>query len=682
MMLAVLNVSAQEKEGIDYSQYYSPVIDSSAYAVLKDSVLTFYYGNKRRKHALVINSYKLLNTEDASKDGFLFDLNQRAPKWNNRASEIKKVVFHSSFKKYRPISCYEWFSGCFNLEEIKGMKENLNTENVVYMSAMFLGCIKLKSIDLSGFNTSQVKSMHSMFSCCNSVENLDLSNFKTDSLKNIAMMFDGCSMLKTINLTNFNTSNVTNMKRLFAGCSSLKTLDLINFKTSNVTNMKSLFAGCENLERIDLSGFDVSNCENMSFMFAGCGIKEIELSNFRFQDSKESNFMEGIFMDCKNLKSLDISHFKNVCYCKGMFFGCSNLKDIKLFEPRFDIEEYYTFGNFTGLFYGCSSLEELDLSMIKRVGCPLMSYMFANCYNLKTIYVDNDWNFHYADEMYCENFDGSLTIHVVENTMDTTNIFENCYNLVGGSGTKYSPENKNNFLMAQIDYGEEYRGYFTAKHTVQKVVQKTDVLIPANSKEITYFDDDKKELVRINKWGFVNQNGEWIIAPKYSSVRKFNDDGYARVYFNGQSKFIDKFGNSVEYQDNKSEIEHSYLNLKKTTELKIIRGNGKYGLVKDGIDTIVESRFDDILLRDFNYLPYARIRIANRYTSSFDKVGLIDNNGKILFEPRFNQIKFFKGVILAKEKYNGRWGIIDKRGNWIQKPKFVSIGNEYDWDYD
>ncbi len=860
----------QNHKPIDYSHLFSPVIDSLAYAVLKDSVLTFYYGGGRPEDAFEIKSYKPLYNDDLPNEDFIvdkYDLNVRTPKWNTRSNEIKRVVFDSTFKNFRPTSCYEWFSRCCNLTEIVGMKENLNTEDVVYMSAMFLGCIKLKNIDLSGFYTQKVKTMHSMFSCCESIESLDLSNFKTDSLKSTVFMFDNCTNLKYLNLNGFNTSNVK--------------------------NMGSMFYGCKSLETIDLSGFNIDNCENMSFMFAESGIKQIDLSGFQFKESKAHNFMEGLFMNCKNLKSLDISHFKNVGYGKGMFFGCSNLKDLKLFAPCFDDDDEYYFGDFTGLFYGCESLEELDLSVLKRVGCPLMSYMFANCFNLKTIFVDNDWNYHFATPVY---YDGSSSEQYACNTMETTDIFKNCYNLVGGCGTKYSPANKSNFLYAQIDYGDGSQGYFTKKTPISKSNHKSKVWIPAQSKEITYFDDVERKYVEISKWGFVNQNGEWIVTPKYDKVEKYNNDGYAKVFFNGQSKYIDKDGNYVDYEGKKDETGQHNWDSGNVKKFKVIQENGRYGYIKDETDTIVkpmfdyawnfdrygyaqikdngkfgfidtlgaivvepifdvvkeeywedclvvsvmidgkwcffnkkghyvfelnadevcsfdkygfarvkidgkwgfidtagkytiepiiellstsdnncylsvmidgkwgvvdstrrivvqpqfedvdcymlenfglapakingkwgyvnakgkwiikpkfdwaykfynsyttiklnerqgiinkkgkyylfpsEPAFDDIEERDFDHLPYARISKRNKY--NYDKIGLVDKKGNILIEPKFAKIKFFKGVILAKEAYNGKWGIIDKRGNWIQKPIFIEIGNEYDWYYD
>ncbi|MBO7598623.1 MAG: WG repeat-containing protein [Bacteroidales bacterium] len=145
------------------------------------------------------------------------------------------------------------------------------------------------------------------------------------------------------------------------------------------------------------------------------------------------------------------------------------------------------------------------------------------------------------------------------------------------------------------------------------------------------------------KWGYVNAKGKWIIKPKFDWASKFYN---------------------------------SYTTIKLNERQGIINKKGKYYLFPS------EPAFDDIEERDFDHLPYARISKRNMYNLTYDKIGLVDKKGNILIEPKFAKIKFFKGVIMAKEAYNGKWGIIDKRGNWIQKPIFIEIGNEYDWYYD
>ena len=189
-----------------------------AYAVMsKDSTtLTFYYDNKK-----------------ASRKGTVFGLNtgDNKPKWvkvimnfiwDITASEnFTMVVFDSSFKNARPISCAHWFDGFKNLKKIEGI-ENLNTSNVTDMSCMFWRCESLTSLDVSNFNTSNVTYMGLMFSGCENLTSLDVSNFNTSNVTYMLWMFDGCKNLKTIYVGDgWNTSKVEKSEGMFDDCTNL-----------------------------------------------------------------------------------------------------------------------------------------------------------------------------------------------------------------------------------------------------------------------------------------------------------------------------------------------------------------------------------------------------------------------------------------------------------------------------
>ncbi|MBO7567227.1 MAG: BspA family leucine-rich repeat surface protein [Bacteroidales bacterium] len=403
----------------------SPQWNKTAYAILKNGTLTFYYRASVPNGAYVIHGGK--STQP----------------WSHAATSIKKVVFDVSFRSFRPNTCYEWFSQCGSLTSIEGMKENLNTENVVNMAAMFYGCCSLKDVDLSGLKTQNVTTMHSMFSGCVAMENLDLSSFDTRNVNNMALMFDGCKGLMNINLDGFDTHNVKNMSRMFFGC--------------------------KNLQTIDVSGFNTSNCENMSFMFAESGISQVDLSSFTTEGITHLTgyygfeMLTGMFEGCENLKSLDISSFVGAKYSPGMFFGCTNLRKIKLFPPKnSEFGNYTDTGNdLSGLFAGCSNLRELDLTSFKKPDAPRsMKYMFANCSQLRTIYATEDWEFQYV---FTLDSDSSIEDKTVEYQHNFTGLFLNCINLRGGKGTKWEAENQSNEMYLTIDGGADAPGYFTKK---------------------------------------------------------------------------------------------------------------------------------------------------------------------------------------------------------------------------
>jgi len=225
------------------------------------------------------------------------------------------------------------------------------------------------------------------------------------------------------NIQYLNTSKIIDMKWMFRGCSSLKYLDLSSFETSQVTNMYQMFEGCSSLESIDLSNFNSSNVTEMYGMFQGCSsLKDLDLSSFN--TSNVTN-MGNMFDKCSSLENIDVGNFDT-----------SKVRSMR------------------GMFYNCASLRSLDLSSFTTSDKPYMSEMFVNCNLLRTIYANN-W--------------------LPSN--DSSYMFSNCNNLVGGQGTKigdnlygYTANGQPLYYTcsvhasaAHIDGGKDNPGLFTAK---------------------------------------------------------------------------------------------------------------------------------------------------------------------------------------------------------------------------
>jgi surface protein len=197
-----------------------------AYAVLKNSTLTFYYDDKKPEGAYDVEKMVKVQIEYDEdyfgkewKDYFVKEWETSITKQQvgdeqtvvfvkdndtvkisvlaeSVCHQIKTAVFDKSFKKYRPKSCTCWFKDCENLTSIIGIKENLNTSEVTDMWEMFRGCKNLTSLDVSGFNTENVTDMNHMF--------------------------DGCENLKSIYVGDgWNTSNVTYSEDMFENCPNL-----------------------------------------------------------------------------------------------------------------------------------------------------------------------------------------------------------------------------------------------------------------------------------------------------------------------------------------------------------------------------------------------------------------------------------------------------------------------------
>ena len=127
------------------------------------------------------------------------------------------------------------------------------------------------------------------------------------------------------------------------------------------------------------------------------------------------------------------------------------------------------------------------------------------------------------------------------------------------------------------------------------------------------------------KYGYVDENGIFVIEPKFDRVYFSFDEGLASVYINNKCGFIDKNGNFV-----------------------------------------IEPKFDDAC----NFSEGLAMAWIN------DKCGFIDKNGKFVIEPKFDEIRDFSEE-LANVKIDEKWGYIDKSGKFVIEPKF-----DYACDFD
>ena len=249
--------------------------------------------------------------------------------FHSRRANIKTVTKDPNMSGQINIltSMSNMFIRCVALTSID--LSGFDTSNVTDMSKMFYSCLKLTSLDLSGFDTSNVTDMSRMFYNCLDIASLDLSSFDTSNVTNMGAMFSGCLVLTSLDLSSFNTSNVTDMSNMFSSC-PLVSPDLSSFDTSNVTNMNSMFSVCQHLVSLDLSGFNTSNVTDMSAMFSGClDLTSLDLSSFNTSNVKD---MVNMFAGCTNLVSLDLSSFdtSNAMNINHMFEVCLSLRVIDI----------------------------------------------------------------------------------------------------------------------------------------------------------------------------------------------------------------------------------------------------------------------------------------------------------------------------------------------------------------
>ena len=396
-----------------------------------NTTLTFYYDNQR-----------------SSRTGTTYDLNSASthPGWETDGTNasVTKVVFDPSFAGARPTTTYDWFYLMSKLQSITGI-EYLNTSEVINMGWMFGDCYKLTSLDLSSFNTSKVTYMSYMFNSCTNLRTIYVgSGWSTAAVTYSSDMFYNCTSLVGGRGTTYNASNprdktyahidggpsnpgyFTEWKEAYACYTSSNTT-----LTFYYDNQRSSRAGTtydlntdanypdweidgtkSNVTKVvfDPSFADARPTTTYDWFYYMENLQSI--TGISYLNTSEVTNMAFMFTNCRVLTSLDLSHF--------------NTSKVT---------------NMCALFLNCK-LTSLDLSGFNTANVTDMRYMFAGGLNLQTIYVGNDWS----------------TAAVTE----SSDMFTNCFNLVGGKGTTYDA-NHIDKTYAHIDGGPSNPGYFTEK---------------------------------------------------------------------------------------------------------------------------------------------------------------------------------------------------------------------------
>ena len=375
-----------------------------------------------------------------SKPAGAYELNVETnnPGWLTQTDYIKKVVFDASFANARPTSCFKWFSDCSKLTNIEGI-ENLKTEKVTVMNAMFKNCSSLTSLDLTSFNTANVTDMSYMFYNCPALTTIYASNkFITSLVTKSVDMFSGCKNLKgAIEYDGNNTNNK----------------DYANYETGYFSP-EGGFPGYAVFD--EGTGTLTFKWSNSTSIPAGAYDLNVGQSNPKWYDKREK--IKTVVFDASFANARPTS-------CYYWFRACLNLTTIEGIE--YLNTEKVT--NMKSMFYSCSGLTSLDLSNFNTAKVKNMDYMFNSSSALTTIFVSDKF--------------------VMNKVTDSWAMFYGCTNLKGFID-KYD-ENKKNGTYANYKTG--YFSKLVGKNGDEKIgaageTLATDNLVLADDKDFVAYE--------------------------------------------------------------------------------------------------------------------------------------------------------------------------------------------------
>lgn len=227
---------------------------------------------------------------------------------------------------------------------------------------------------------------------------------------------------------------------LFFNFTNLKQIEgLEYFDTSNTVNMYGIFANCSNLESLDLSNFNTLKVTNMSWLFSDCkSLINLNISHF---DTSSTVDMSGMFNECRSLIVLDLSHFttSDVINMSNMFSNCRSLTSL-------NVSGFNTLKvtNMFSMFDNCYNLEKIDVSSFDTSNVTDMSRMFSRCENLMELDVSSFNTSKVTNMSHMFLMETKMTRLILGNNFDTSNVTNMSYMFAECSS------------LTNIDLGEKF----------------------------------------------------------------------------------------------------------------------------------------------------------------------------------------------------------------------------------
>lgn len=185
-----------------------------------------------------------------------------------------------------------------------------------------------------------------------------------------------------------------NSSCMFFDFTGIKSIDFgTNFDTSNVTNMDGMFQECINLTSIDLSSFNTSKVTSMLGLFSmwhhrdsSSALTEINISGLDTKNVTNIRDMFSYNHNLTNIVGLEDMNTTNVENMQGLFYDCKSISNL-------DLRNWNTTAlvDVNQMFAGCSNLENINICSFRTGNVTNMKLMFYNTPKLKHIYVGPNW---------------------------------------------------------------------------------------------------------------------------------------------------------------------------------------------------------------------------------------------------------------------------------------------------
>lgn len=161
------------------------------------------------------------------------------------------------------------------------------------------------------------------------------------------------------------------------------------------------------------------------------------------------------------------------------------------------------------------------------------------------------------------------------------------------------------------------------------------------------------------QWGYLDQNGRWLIEPTLEDARIFGKEGMARFKKEGLWGYVDLNG-EIKIQPCFQEA------LPFSAGLAAVGLHNGYAYIDCMGQAVIEGPFSKVGL----FSPIGLAAVKKRGDSA---VGIINMKGEMVIAPQFTDVRMYTSDGISPAKKGELWGLIDTQGNWIVKPTYSRI---------
>lgn len=208
------------------------------------------------------------------------------------------------------------------------------------------------------------------------------------------------------------------------------------------------------------------------------------------------------------------------------------------------------------------------------------------------------------------------------------------------------------------------------------------LVIPAEFEAAGAFQKGSAPVRVDGKWGLINTQGKWILAPTFTDIGMYSVEGILPVKMDDKYGYINYLGTPI--------TDYKFDKAKPFSEgLAAVKVDDQWGFIHPDGKWYISPRFDDALsfkegvapvkfaegwgyaYRNDNWLSIPLYQLAYEFSDGFGVIkknnllGLVDSDGNTSIRPTYGWAKSFANGVLPVATKAHQWTFVDDKGDTV-----------------